>query len=306
MSAPALARQLEVSHRTILRDMDQLSAAGVPVWSERGREGGFRLREGWSTELTGLTEKEAQALLLAGLPAAATELGLGAASASARLKMLAAVPDVMREDALRVGARLHIDPVDWYRAAAPPLHLQAVANAVWQQRVLKVRYESWSGSKDRVLKPLGLVLKAGTWYLVALADAGKQPRTYRLSNINELSVAESTFRYPAKFNLATFWAAATRRFETEIYSGTATVRMSARGRKQITEFSAVVADAVALTAVAIPAEPGWTRAVVPIESIDHAARQLLAVGVDVEVLEPAPLRERMRDLASDMHALYRD
>ena len=220
--------------------------------------------------------------------------------------MLAAVPDVMREDALRVGARLHIDPVDWYRAAAPPLHLQAVANAVWQQRVLKVRYESWSGSKDRVLKPLGLVLKAGTWYLVALADAGKQPRTYRLSNINELSVAESTFRYPAKFNLATFWAAATRRFETEIYSGTATVRMSARGRKQITEFSAVVADAVALTAVAIPAEPGWTRAVVPIESIDHAARQLLAVGVDVEVLEPAPLRERMRDLASDMHALYRD
>ncbi|MDP3615481.1 MAG: HTH domain-containing protein, partial [Rubrivivax sp.] len=116
MTAAALAQALEVSERTILRDMDHLSAAGVPVWAERGREGGFCLRPGWSTQLTGMTEAEAHALLLAGLPGPATELGLGEAALSARLKLVASLPTPLREQAAEVADRLHIDPVDWYRA----------------------------------------------------------------------------------------------------------------------------------------------------------------------------------------------
>jgi predicted DNA-binding transcriptional regulator YafY len=139
LSASALAAELEVSSRTILRDIDQLSAAGVPVWAERGREGGFRLRPGWSTQLSGLTADEAQALQLAGLPQAATELGLGAAAASARLKVLAGLPEGLRQDAERLRSRVHIDPVDWYRAATPPRHLQAVARAVWQACWMEMR-----------------------------------------------------------------------------------------------------------------------------------------------------------------------
>src|SRR5450755_891180 len=179
MTASALAQAMEVSERTILRDVDQLSAAGVPLWAERGRHGGFQLRPGWSTELTGMTEPEANALLLAGLPGPATELGLGAAAASARLKLVASLPAEWREQAEHVGARLHIDPVDWYRAADTPHHLQEVARAVWHSRRLAVSYESWSGTRRRELEPLGLVLKAGAWYVVARSAGSEAVRTYR-------------------------------------------------------------------------------------------------------------------------------
>lgn len=303
MSAPVLAAELEVSVRTILRDIDQLSAAGVPVWSDRGRDGGFQLREGWSTDLTGLTQPEAQALFLAGLPAAATELGLGSASASARLKMLTAVPISLRENALRVGARLHIDPIDWYRAATPPVHLQAVANAVWHQRVLRIRYESWNGTKDRIIKPLGLVLKAGIWYVAALADANKPPRTYRLSSIQKLDVQPGTFRYPRKFNLASFWQAATERFEAEIYRGTATVRVNPLGMKRLVSLSAAASEAAAL-ATADAGKKNWSRLNMPIESIEHAAHQLLGIGADIEVLAPVGLRDRIQELIHATAALY--
>ncbi len=314
MSAPALAAQLEVAPRTILRDMDQLSAAGVPVWSDRGRDGGFQLREGWSTDLTGLTLDEAQALLLAGLPAAATELGLGSASASARLKMLTAVPSALRENALRVGSRLHMDPVDWYRAAKPPAHLQAVAHAVWHQRVVSVRYESWQATKDRVLKPLGLVLKAGVWYLVALPDTGTEPRTYRVSNIQSLSVLTGSFRTPRGFNLAGFWQASTARFEAEIYRGTATLRVTRTGMQRLCALSAAVSEAAQASAqpdlnetTSLPTESphaSWLQVQVPIETVDHAAHQLLSVGADLEVIAPPALRERMRALLQDAAGLY--
>jgi predicted DNA-binding transcriptional regulator YafY len=189
LTAPALARALEVSTRTILRDVDQLSAAGVPLWGERGRQGGFQLREGWSTQLTGLTEPESQALLLAGMPGAATDLGLGTAAASARLKMVASLPAEWRAQAERVGARLHVDPVDWYRAKETPTCLREMAEAVWQAQRMAVRYESWRGQAERVLEPLGLVLKAGTWYVVARSEGQTTVRTYRqpVSNARPIS-----------------------------------------------------------------------------------------------------------------------
>ncbi len=306
MSAPALAAELEVTQRTILRDIDQLSAAGVPVWSERGREGGFQLREGWSTQLTGLTELEAQALSLAGVPSAATDLGMGSASTSAHLKMLAALPATMRDDALRVSARLHFDPIDWYRMATPPEHLQAVADAVWHQRIVEMRYESWSGPKDRVVKPLGLVLKAGIWYMAAMAEAGKDPRIYRLSNIQKMSVRQSTFRYPRNFDLATFWQASTQRFEAEIYEGTATIRVTARGMRKLMELSAAMGQAAAKSAKVDPKDKGWSLAVIPIEAIEQAAGQLMGIGADLQVLEPAALRKHIRELVGVLAKVYAD
>lgn len=304
MSAAALAAELEVSVRTVLRDIDHLSVAGVPVWAERGRDGGFRLREGWSTELTGLTESEAQALLLAGLPSAATELGLGAASTSARLKLLAAVPDALREDADRVASRLHIDPVDWYRRAVPPAHLQAVAHAVWHQRVLAMRYDSWTGVRDRVVKPLGLVLKAGVWYMVALPQDGKQARTYRLSGIQALQFAKNSFAYPRKFRLVEFWQEATRRFESEIYRDAALLRANPRGLKKLADMSAAVNEAVLRTAVPEGDDGEWQRVRVPIESIEHACGQFLGAGADIEVLEPEALRARLREVTAVLQRRY--
>lgn len=306
LTAPALAAELEVSVRTVLRDMDQLSAAGVPVFAERGREGGFQLRPGWSTQLTGLTETEAQALFLAGLPSAATELGLGNASSSARLKVLASLPEALRAGAARVTARLHIDAMDWYRSAASPPHLQAVAHAVWQQRQLLLHYDGWTRTTQRVVRPLGLVLKAGVWYLVALPEAEPAPRTYRLSSILTLTLLDQTFETPKDFDLARHWRASTQRFEQAIYRTTATLRASTLGLRLLKELSSAVAEAVTRTARADADAPQRSQVTVPIESLPHAARQFLGLGTEVEVLHPAELRQHMRAAIEQLAQRYAD
>lgn len=300
LTAPALARTLEVSPRTILRDIDQLSAAGVPVWGEPGRTGGFQLREGWSTKLTGLTEPESQALLLAGLPAAATDLGLGRAAASARLKMVASLPAEWRQQADRVGARLHIDPVDWYRRSEASEHLRALANAVWNAQRVAVRYESWRGAGERELEPLGLVMKAGTWYLAARTSGQDTVRTYRISAVKSLRPLPSRFRRPRQFDLAAYWEASIRRFESDLRPLQAVVSVSPRALEWLrNERHPFVPDAAGATS-----RPGWTTVQLPIESLDHGARRLLSYGSEVEVLAPPALRQRVRDELAAVQARY--
>ncbi len=292
MTAPALAAALEVAERTILRDIDQLSAAGVPVWGDRGRNGGFQLRAGWSTELTGMTEPEANALLLAGLPGAATELGLGAAAASARLKLIASLPQEWREQADRVGACLHIDSVDWYRSQETSVYLRELADAVWNSMQIKIKYESWNGVVSRELEPLGLILKGGTWYVAARAVSEIKVRTYRVSNVLELQASRKNFKRPAKFALADYWQASTRRFEAELYRLQAKICVSPRAMKWLlnarTNVTVLMPEAKHKKDKA-----DWKMVLIPIESIEHGARQLLAFGGEIEVLEPLKLREKI-------------
>ncbi len=284
MTAGALAQAMEVSERTILRDIDQLSAAGVPLWGERGRQGGFQLREGWSTQLTGMTEPEAHALLLAGLPGPATELGLGAAAASARLKMVASLPAPWREQAARVGERLHIDPVDWYRARDTPHFLREAADAVWRGRRISVHYESWRGLGKRDLEPLGLVLKAGAWYLAA-SEAGQDGvRTYRLASVRGLVVGTGSVKRPRGFDLARWWHESSLRFESDLRRLQARVRLSERGMAWLANARTPF--------VAVPGG-GRGEALLAIESIEQGARQMLAFGAEIEVIEPVALRHEV-------------
>ncbi|MDO9356179.1 MAG: WYL domain-containing protein, partial [Solirubrobacteraceae bacterium] len=213
LSAQTLARELEVSVRTIHRDIDSLSAAGVPVYADRGRTGGFQLQDGWRTKLTGLTAPESRALFLSGLAGPAAELGLGEAVASARLKVLATLPPEWQADAQQLSARFHLDAVDWFRSAARTEHLGAVADAVWAQHRLQIRYESWNGVREREVEPLGLVLKAGIWYMAARTGRAAEPRTYRVSNILALKVMAERFEAPRGFDLGAYWQESTRRFE---------------------------------------------------------------------------------------------
>ncbi|HET7863426.1 MAG TPA: WYL domain-containing protein [Burkholderiaceae bacterium] len=300
MTAGALAEAMEVSERTILRDIDQLSAAGVPLWGERGRQGGFQLREGWSTQLTGMTEPEANALLLAGLPGPATELGLGAAAASARLKMVASLPSGWREQADRVGQRLHIDPVDWYRAADTPRFLREVADAVWHSRRLHVDYESWRGVTRRELEPLGLVLKAGAWYLVAKTARRDSVRTYRLASLRSLKTGGRAFKRPRGFELARTWQESAARFEAELRSLQARVRVSPRGLNGLRNGR----NPFVMLPPAPGGRAGWQEIAMPIESVANGASQLLALGAEVEVIEPAELRTELLALARRVLALY--
>jgi predicted DNA-binding transcriptional regulator YafY len=315
VSARTLAEHLEVSTRTVYRDIDELSAAGVPVVVERGAAGGFELLEGWRTTLTGLTPNESQALFLSGLPGPVAELGLGDTMASAQLKLLAALPREWQVEAQRVSSRLHIDLAGWYRRIKPVQHLRALADAVWAERWVTVRYKSWEGIVERALEPLGLIIKAGEWYLAALPRGGggargrgTSPRTYRVSNIRSL-VVEGSFIRPKSFDLSAHWSESTRRFERDIHHGSAQVRLSPRGRRLLGGASAAVEEAIEQAAAAEvadddPASKGWLRVTIPIESIEHATGQLLALGVDVEVLEPPELRERLRDTARAVAAVY--
>ena len=302
MTAPAGARALEVSPRTILRDIDQLSAAGVPLWGEPGRFGGFQLREGWSTTLTGMTEPESHALLLAGLPGAATDLGLGAAAASARLKMVASLPAEWREQAERVGARLHIDPVDWCRSSETPAHLRAVADAVWNARRVAVRYESWRGQTERELEPLGLVMKAGTWYMAARVSGQEAVRSYRLTAVKTLRTLPTKFRRPRAFDLAAYWQASAARFEAELRALQARVAVSPRALGWLHNERIPFAPDAAPGGD--PARPGWTTVLMPIESIEHGARRLLSYGAEVEVVAPPSLRQRLLDELAATLARY--
>ena len=303
MSAQALSEALEVSVRTIHRDVDELSASGVPIWADRGRLGGFQLQPGWRTKVDGLTAPEAQAMFLGGLPGPASELGLGEAMASAQLKLLAALPDGWREDARRVSARFHLDPIDWYRGPSATDHLPAIAQAVWGERRVAMRYESWKGEVSRRVDPLGLVLKAGIWYLAA--QVGMGVRTYRLSNILDLEVTDEAFERPADFDLASWWLAATKRFEKELVTDSAQLRVSPTGLRALREFGSAM-SAAAEASASEPDEAGWRRVTIPIESIPHAAAQVLRLGAQAEVLKPAALRRELVQRLEAVAALYRE
>lgn len=305
LSARALAQALEVSVRTLYRDVDQLSAAGVPVIAQRGRDGGFELLDGWKTTLTGLTPSESQAVFLSGLAGPAAQLGLGDAVDSAQLKLLAALPAAWRDDAQRVAARLHLDPVDWYREAEPVPHLATVAAAVWNERQLALHYDSWKARVARTVHPLGLVLKAGTWYLVAAVDGA--PRTFRVAAIRSLQTLDTRVRRPRGFDLQRHWAAATARFEHEIHALQATLLATERGLTWLRQQGAVAARAVDAALAAPPPRPradGRLRLQVPVEAPERSAAPLLRLAPEVEVLAPPELRRAVLRQLSRAQALY--
>lgn len=292
-TADELARELGTSLRTTYRDLDALAAAGVPVYAERGPGGGYRLVEGYRTRLTGLDAGEAEAVFMIGMPEAAAALGLGDAASQASRKLLAALPESLREGADRMGSRFHLDAVDWYRDAEPVPHLPAVARAVLDQRRLALRYESWTAVRDTEVDPLGLVLKAGTWYLVA--RGGERARIYKVAAIRALQVLAERFERPARFDLARHWAAELARFEARLRPATATLRVGAEGARRLARLGTWSARAVA---AASDADPQGDRVVeLPIESIEHAALLLLGVGPELTVLDPPPLRRRLAALA---------
>ena len=299
VTAPALAREFEVSVRTILRDMDELSAAGVPVVAERGSGGGFRLREGFATRLNGLLGDEAQALPLLGLPGAASELGLGQASQRLRLKLQSALPGDTAALAGRLQARLHVDPLDWYQGGEPAPHLPALAQAVLEGRRVELAYLSWKGERQWRAEPLGLVLKSGAWY--AVVRAGARTMTLKVANIQSLQVTGEAFEGPAEFDLAAWWQASLQRFERELRPAVALLRVSAQGRRRLAEKGSYAAQAVA---AAVPEKPpgdaGWARVKLPIESVDQAARLVLSLAPQAEALAPEPLRARVAEWAADL------
>jgi predicted DNA-binding transcriptional regulator YafY len=300
LSAASLAQAFEVSVRTIYRDIDQLSAAGVPVYAEKGRHGGFVLREGYRTRLTGLDRPEAESLFLAGLPDVASQLGLGPALHTTRMKLLASLPEPLQRDAETVAARFYLDPVAWFQGRDEQPLLQTLAAAVWSRRMLHMRYDSWKARVDRRVAPLGLVLKGGVWYLVAAQHS--QPRTYRVGAIRQLTVDEEIASAPPRFDLQRYWRQFTSDYESRMQAEQVQVRASPAGLRRLAELSHAVAQAVA---GAGPADAdGWQRVAMPTESIAAAAQDLLPLAPEVQAVGPPALLHALRARVGELATLY--
>jgi predicted DNA-binding transcriptional regulator YafY len=287
LTAAEIAGRLEVSIRTVHRDVESLAAAGVPVEAVRGPAGGYRLAGGYRTRLTGLTGDEAEALFAAGIPGPAAELGLGGELAAARLKVLAALPSELQERATRASRLFHLDTRRWFRAEDRVPHLPALGAAVWRGCRVRLRYREGRRVVQRTVDPLGLVLKGGAWYLVARRSAGM--RVYRVSRVASVRPLADSFERPPEFELAAFWDEWSRTFEESRPRIEVTVRVD----DEIRRF--------------LPGEPRVDdegRAVVAFEHLGDAYRELLRFGSQVEVLEPPELRERIAHTGREVAALY--
>ncbi|MEU7185798.1 YafY family protein [Streptomyces sp. NPDC045369] len=302
MTGAELARELEVSERTVARDVLSLSEAGVPVYADRGRAGGYRLIGGYRTRLTGLGRSEAEALFLSGVPAALRDMGLADAASAARLKVSAALLPELRDAADGAAQRFHLDAPAWYREPATPDLLPAVADAVWDDRRIATRYRRKDTEVERELEPYGLVLKAGVWYLAA--RAGTDMRVYRIDRFTSVTPLDDRFTRGPDFDLPAFWAERAAQFARSILRDEIVVRLTTAGTRRLRHVTDRAGAEEALAAAGEPDERGRTTVTLPVESLDVAYSQLLGLGPEAEVLGPPELRERFAAAAGRMYGLY--
>lgn len=284
-----LAGELGVTERTMRRDLAALREAGVPLWSEPGRHGGVRLVDGWRSQLDGLTSREAVALLALDVPDALAGLGLGTAVAAAHAKVSASLPAQLQEQAQMVAGRFHLDAAAWFRSPDDADALPAVAKAVWTQRRLDVRYRRRDTVAQRVLDPLGLVLKAGVWYLVARVGEGGI-RTYRVSRMVAVAETGEIFERPAGFSLSDWWRTSSAAFEKVSYPLRVTARLD---RAAVSALRRVFGEeylAEVVVSLGRPDSDGWAEAELSLENKEIAVGQLTSLGPGVIVRAPAEIR----------------
>ena len=299
LTARELARRLEVSERTILRDMDALGTAGVPVVADRGAGGGWSLMEDYRTNLTGLSGDEAQALFLAKPGRLLADLGLGRASETGLIKLLAALPAIHRDEAEHARQRIHIDLSGWHSAQEAVECLPITQQAIWRGRKLRFTYERGDCSPvERVADPLGLVAKGSVWYLVAAVDG--EPRTYRVSRISAATALEEPCIRPKDFDLAAYWNASTASFKENLPQYRARLRV-APGVLPRLRFAGRFAR---IERTGEADANGWPEVTVRFDVEEMAVEYALSFGSQVEVLEPEALREKVIEMAKSVVEFY--
>jgi predicted DNA-binding transcriptional regulator YafY len=303
MTAGELSTELEVSERTVYRDIDALSIGGVPVYSERGPKGGFALVDTYRSNLTGLTEREVRALSMLSVPAPLVDLGVSQELRRALLKVAAAIPDFRRADEEKARQCFHLDSSWWRQGEESTPHLQAVHQAVWQNRTLWIAYRPpFAARIERSVAPYGLVAKAGVWFMVC----GRNDRVHvhRVSDLLDVRVEDVSFARPAGFNLVEFWEQWCREYETLLSLFTATVRVAPGILPQLPQYFGSQIHTKVAQAGPSDAE-GWITVQLTFRSFEDARDRLLGFGGGIEVLEPRALRASVRDYAEQIVGLYR-
>jgi predicted DNA-binding transcriptional regulator YafY len=317
MTAAELARELEVSERTIYRDLEALHASGVPVLAERGPGGGVELPENYRTNLTGFSEEEVRGLFLSAVPGPLADLGLGKSIEGAVLKLTAALPEAHRHDIEQVRARIHVDTSDWFRPGEQVPFLELLQRAVWQDRRVMMTYAPAVGRKMRTcIEPYGLVAKGTVWYVVAspvnsapvfgvtkVKAARRTTTAYRISRIHEAELQDEQFERPEGFDLREYWDNWVREFRESMPRYTATVRMDADLLNRLPRFLGEGARGLAEQA-GPPDEGGCVVLDLTFDSFEGARGAIMSLGAGAEVLAPEELRAGVLDLASDLLDLY--
>jgi predicted DNA-binding transcriptional regulator YafY len=295
LSARHLAERLEVSERTINRDMESLSIAGVPVYALRGRNGGWALTDGYRADLSGLTDDELRSVVMAMAPGVLRELGLGETADRALAKLLSGLPEARRRSAETARRYLHVDPSGWRRPddAAPLVPL--IDEALRRGRRLAMTYERATDRElvERTVDPLGLVVKGSTWYLIASVDG--QPRTYRASRIRAARVLDEPADRPPDFDVGDFWSTSQAEFQAQLPRFFGTIRVSptaayfARSPWRLNRVEAETTD-----------PDGWIRLRIRWDTLEEAVDHVLGLGARAEVVEPPELRDGVLRAAREL------
>lgn len=292
----ALAETLEVSRRTILRDIEALSIAGVPVYAEAGHGGGVYLDEHYRVSLTGLKEAEVRALFVSTRPGPLRDVGLEQAAEGTLLKLFAALPSLHRLEAERMRQRIHLDPAWWWHKGEVLAHLETLKAAVFDDVCVRVRYERGDGDiSERILEPYSLVAKASVWYLIARRDG--ELRTYRVSRFRAAELLDAHFERDQAFDLAQYWHTHSSEFVANMPEFACTLRLPAV-RLQFLRWFAAERYTIRDTS------PDGAMLVIDmrLSSLDEARMLVLGLGPDAEIIEPGDLREAVLDQAQQIVA----
>jgi predicted DNA-binding transcriptional regulator YafY len=299
LTARDLAERLEVSERTIHRDMEALSSAGVPVIVERGQGGGWSLLDNYQTTLTGLNLAEIQALFLPKPTHLLADLGWNQAFEAALLKLLAALPAANRQQAETVSQRIHLDPTGWHRWDEEMAAFPILQTAIWQERQLQFSYERSDGKLvERVVNPLGLVAKGSVWYFIASVD--EEVRSYRISRVRSATLTDSPCIRPTVFDLADYWQRSLVEFKANLprYEVMLRVAPEALLRLRYAGYFAKIEQ------IGSPDAEGWISVSMRFDIEEAACAYVLGFGAQIEVLEPLELRDRIVQTAKAAIALY--
>ncbi len=302
LTATELSRRLEVSPRTILRDMDALSAAGIPVYAERGNLGGWQLSEGYRTQLTGFKSDELSALLLSTHPQLLDDLGLSTSFQDARQKLLAASPVTLHPTIHSILSKIYIDGASWHMSDQDVTSLEHIQTAVFAERKLRFRYarEGKLDEIERTICPLGLVAKRSVWYVIGWTDEQEQMeiRTYRVSRIRMATPLDEYFIPPDDFELAAYWEQSTLQFRDRLphYEVTIRARSGLLSRLKQERFIRILQTR--------QQADDWLELQIDFATSEYACNLLLALGKDAVVLQPLTLKQEIIDAARELLAAY--
>ncbi len=294
MTTQQLADALEVSRRTILRDVDALSSAGVPLYTEGGHGGGVALDEQYRVSLTGLMESEVRALFVSQNAALLNEVGMGQATESTLLKLFAALPHTHRQSVDYIRQRIYIDPHWWWQEQQPLPFLDALQQAVYEDHRIRVTYQHHNGTVvERLLSPYSLVAKMSVWYLIAKRDGAL--RTYRVSRIRAVEVLDDCFERDADFDLTTYWTTHVQQFRRGLVQYRFTLRLP-EPRLSFIEWYFPGRSHV----ITPPDDTGYFTTQFETETPELARMFVLGLGTDAEVVAPSELHESVVAVAQEI------